>query len=190
MSRTWDPGDLGGHLYRGVAQSRTGRGWSPNTEPTSFTDALGWFVRAAGGNVSAAARLAGVPRRSFRDWLDGKSRPPAQRRSQVARSAQLSERRSRLKPGRERRLRGLDPAGVSITGSYNYDGKKRTVELGRYLDDDAMVAVVDAYLNGADAAGMREALADRINEPTGFYARTFALSPSHDHGWTVTSLTL
>lgn len=190
MARTWDAGDLGGYVYRAVAHTPHGRGWSPNTEPTSFVDAVGWFMKAAGGNISAAARLAGVPRESMRDWVRGKSTPRGARREAIKRSAQLSERRNRLRPGREQRLRGMDASGVTMTATYNYDGgKPRTVTLGDYMDDGAIERLTDAYLNGAGQDELREALASEVMDPNGFYARTLAEPPSSAHGWTVSGLT-
>jgi DNA-binding transcriptional regulator YdaS (Cro superfamily) len=182
-----DPGDLGVHLYRWIAATGQGkgRGYSPSTEPTSFGDAMRWFMRAAGGNVSAAARLMGVPRRSLRDWVSGISAPKPDRAAQIARSAQLSSRRERLKPGREARLRAMDVVDISITGSYNYDATERTVNIGQYLEDGVVGDLVDAYLAGWSPAEMRELFADGINDPSGFYTRTMAEPPSSDHGWTV-----
>lgn len=189
MARNWDLGDLGTHVYREVAHTRHGRGWSPNTEPTSFTDAVGWFMKQAAGNISAAARLAGVPRESFRDWTRGKSTPNAQRRAQVARSAQLSERRDRLRPGRESRLRDIDTSNVTVKAVYNYDGgAPRTLKLGDYMDDGAIERLVDVYLNGGDASELRESFAAEVMDPNGFYTRTLAQPPTDDHGWTVSSL--
>ena len=179
--RQHDPVDLGTAIYRSFAHR------SPNTEPTSFGDALGWFVKAAGGNVSAAARLAGVPRRSMRDWLAGTSTPGPERRAHVAATAQLSERRARLAPGREKRIRALDgPGATSLVGTYNYDGDEREVLIGPYLDDTTIPDMLDAYLSGASPEDLRERFAGHItNDPTGFYPRTLARPPSDDHGWTV-----
>lgn len=183
--------DLGTRTYAAIS------GRSLSTEPSSWTGALGWFVKAAGGNVSAAARLAGVPRRSMRDWLSGVSRPKGPRESALIRSAQLSERRARLRPGREARLRNGTSGGVTIVGSYNYDddssgnAKSRTVDIGKFMEPDAVDQLVDAYLSGADEEGLREVFADQITmDPTGFYQRTLALNPQHTHGWTVTRVTL
>lgn len=180
MTVQHNPADLGSAVYRAISGGK-----SPNTEPTSFADALGWFVKAAGGNVSAAARLAGVPRRSFRDWLDGKSSPGADRRGQVSAAARLSERQARLTPKRTARLRGREPDGIVLKGVYNYDGEPRTVEIGRYMIDGAIDALLDAYLNGASPEDLREVFADHIDDPSAFYSRTMALGPSDDHGWTV-----
>jgi hypothetical protein len=189
-----DPNDLGTCLYRAIAVTGQGkgRGYSPNTEPTSFGDALKWFMRAAGGNVSAAARLAGVPRRSMRDYLDGVSSPKDERRRQIAKSAQLSARRERLKPGREARLRRAGSGDVVVIGRYNYDPDRdmREARIGPYLDDDTVSILIDAYLSGASPADLRETLCDHLNDPNGFYQRTMSLPPTDEHGWTVGSVTL
>ena len=179
--RQHDPLDLGTQIYRSFAHR------SPNTEPTSFADAVGWFVKAASGNVSAAARLAGVPRRTMRDWVAGKPTSD-ERRAQIVASAQMSERRARLAPGREKRLRALDgPGATSLVGTYNYgDGDEREVLIGPYLDEGTIPDMLDAYLSGASPEDLRERFADHItNDPTGFYPRTLALPPSDDHGWVV-----
>lgn len=180
--------DLGDALYSAITRrAGSGHGASMRTEPSDFSSALKWFVKAAGGNVSAAARLAGVPRRSLRDWLDGKSTPGAQRRRALVGSARLSSRRERLRPGREKRLR--DPQAVWLTGSYNYDDDgddRNPIRISDFLDDGTMDRVIDAYLAGADAAGLRETFTDGIADP--FYGTTMALPPTDEHGWSVTAI--
>lgn len=178
--------DLGTRTYAAISQR------SMNTEPSSWTAALGWFVKAAGGNVSAAARLAGVPRRSMRDWVSGVSRPKGPRAADLIRSAQLSERRARLRPGREARLRNGNPDSIQVVAVYNYDGgTPRTCDVGKYMEPDALDQLVDAYLSGADEEQMREVFADQITQdPTGFYAQTMARGPDDSHGWTVHAVTL
>jgi hypothetical protein len=187
MSRDVDPGDLGGRLYTAVAGNRA----SMNTEPSGFSDALKFFLRAAGGSVSAAARLMGVPRRTARDWYAGKGLGPrsAERRRHVAESATVSSRRQRLAAGREGRLRGGDQYDIVVKGVYNYDGgEERDVRIGPYLDDGTLDAVVDAYLDGADAAELRQLFADHITDP--FYQRTMGNPPTDDDGWTVNQVVL
>lgn len=190
--REYDSGDLGYQLYRALTHRK-----SPNTEPTSFADALVWFTKAAGGNISAAARLAGVPRRTFRDWTEGKGLGPrsAVRRREVTRSATISERMARIGTRREARLRASESlAGAKITGFYNYDGKstdRKPITIGEYLGDDAGEQLVNAFMSGASPAELREVFAENLtNDPTGFYERTMALPPTDDHGWTVSHVTL
>jgi len=177
-----DPRDLGTRLYAAVSTR------SPNTEPTSFTDALAYFRRLAGGSVRAMSTLMGVPRRTLRDWLAGATPRDASKRRAIAQSATLSARRDRLKPGRESRLRGNDVEDVIIVARYNYsdDEDEREVEIGRYLDADTIDHLVDSYLNGTSPADLRLEFADKITgDETGFYTRTFANPASSDDGWTV-----
>lgn len=188
-----DPNDLGSCIYRAIAVTGQGkgRGYSPNTEPTSFADALKWFMQAAGGNISAAARLMGVPRESARDWVKGISTPKDQRRRDIAKSAQLSARRERLRPGRETRLRAAGSGDVMVFGAYNYhDEPPRAVSVGQYLDDDTVSILIDAYLNGASPEDLRETFCDHLNDPNGFYQRTMILPPTNEHGWTVDHVSL
>lgn len=186
-----DPHDLGAQVYKAIS------GRSINTEPDSFTDALGYFSRLAGGNISAAARLAGVPRRTFRDWLDGKGTGPrsAARREQVALSAKLSARRDRLGPKREARMRAAAGSGgfdIQITGGYSYDGNtdaRAPIMISDYMDPYAGDALIDAYLAGAGPDELRREFANLIVDAP-FYAETMALPPASTHGWWVTDLTI
>lgn len=186
-----DPHDLGAQVYKAIS------GRSINTEPDSFTDALSYFTRLAGGNISGAARLAGVPRRTFRDWLDGKGAGPrsAARREDVARSAKLSARRERLRPGREARIRAAAQDGVfdiSMTGGYAYDGTtdaRAPIMISEYMDEGAGEALVDAYLDGAGPDELRTLFADLIVDAP-FYAETMKLPPGDTHGWWVSDLTI
>ena len=177
--------DLGDALYRAICRR------SPATEPNSFRDAVGWFVANAGGNVSAAARAAGVSRRTFRDWLEGKGHGTA-RAGDVLAAARAGERRKRLRPGREKRLRAMDPSGMQVHGAYNYDPKVggRTVDAGRYVAPGVMGELLDAFLSGASLAELRQTFADNMLDPSGFYPTTFALSSENPHGWDVSSVDL
>lgn len=169
--------DFGDALYRAVS------GRSPETEPRSMTAALAVFVRHA-GSVAGAARLAGVPRRTMRDWLSGKHSPRGDRRNVVIQAAVKVERRGRLRPGRERRLRAGGEGNVHIAGRYRYDEHGRgSVDLGRYLQAGAIDAVIDAYLDGADGDQLGDVLADHIADPAQFYART--LRSDDPQGWEI-----
>lgn len=181
----WIVADLGEALYATIARSRSGSRMSMGTEPGSFAGALRFFMKAAGGNVSAAARLAGVPRRSLRDWLDGKSRPGRERQGRILDSARMSSRRERLTPRREARVRASD-AHVVIRGGYNYDGPgdRAPINIGDYLEPGTMDRVVDAYLDGADVDELRETFAGGLTDA--FYADTMILPQTDEHGWTVT----
>lgn len=183
-----DPRDLGAQVYKAIS------GRSINTEPQTFSDALRYFTRLAGGNISAAARLAGVPRRTFRDWTEGKGLGPrsADRRGEVARSAKLSSRRERLGARKEAKLRaaGEDAVDIELTGYYNYDGDpdpRAPIIISEYMDPDAGNRLVDAYLAGAGPDELRELFADLITDAP-FYAQTMGLPVTDEHGWTVTNL--
>ncbi len=185
-----DPNDLGSRVYKALA------GRSVNTEPATITEAVGWFLRAAQGNVSAAARLAGVPRRSMRDWVSGVSKPRGARAAGLIDSARLSERRNRLGPVRERRWRAAGGDGavhdIVLTGAYNYDpgtSDREPITISKYMEPDAGDQLVSAYLAGAGPDGLREKFAELITDSP-FYAETMALPPGAEHGWTVSNLTL
>lgn len=184
--RRHNPADLGTHIYTAFA------GRSPSTEPTSFADAMSYFLGLAGGNVSGAARLAGVPRRTMRDWLAGKGLGPRSqaRRDGVKKSAQLSARRDRLGARKEARIRDKDPGECTLKATYNYDGgDPRNVLIGHYLTHDAYDQLGDAYLDGADPDDLRELFADMITDAP-FYAETMRNPQTDPHGWTVVRLTL
>lgn len=175
-------------VYRAIA------GRSINTEPSTFSDALSWFMRK-GGNPSAAARLAGVPRWTMRDWLAGKGLGPrsAARRDALVESARLSERRARLGPKKEARIRAAGGGAIydiQVTGSYNYDGASSTrpaITISDYMESDAGEQLVDAYLSGAGPDELRTLFANLIVDAP-FYAETMGLPPGSEHGWWVTDL--
>lgn len=188
MPRHYDPADLGAQVYKALA------GRSINTEPTTIPEAVSWFLRQAQGNVSAAARLAGVPRRSMRDYAEGKSRPKGDRGAAMVQSAKLSERRARLGPRKEARIRGAGNGGdlidIQVTGSYNYDGatdNRAPIMISEYMDTDAGDQLVDAYLSGAGPGELRELFAGLIVDAP-FYAETMGLPPGNEHGWWITDL--
>lgn len=182
---------MGEALYRAICKR------SPHTEPQTFGQAVGWFVARAGGNVSAAARAAGVSRRTFRDWLDGKGHGTA-RAGDVLAAARAGERRERLKPGREKRLRRAPAAGMTFAGRYNYDGKpgkeaptRSPVQIGRYVQPDTIGHLIDLFLSGASLDALRDGLAGSATEdPTGFYMGTLGHTHNEDHGWSVDSVDL
>jgi hypothetical protein len=183
----YDPHDLGAQVYKAIA------GRSVNTEPHTATDAVAWFMRQAGGNISAAARLAGVPRESMRDWAKGISKPKAARGEALAKSAQLSERRARLGPRKEARLRAAGDSPVidiQVTGSYNYDDapeNRAPIVISEYMDTDAGDQLVDAYLAGAGPGELRELFADLIVDAP-FYAETMGLPPADTNGWWISNV--
>lgn len=147
--------------YKGIA----GRRWSPHTEPKMPGTLLGWLasiLTSVGGNVSAAARLVDVPRRTMRDWLVGATKPRADRigrvqavAGQVHRAAVLAERRKRLVASREARIRRA--RSIRIEGVDRYDEELRDVTFIRGtgdstgLDASTFDELVRAYLDGANA---------------------------------------
>lgn len=178
--------DLGDALYRALSNGR-----SPATEPDSVAGSIAWYMKHA-GSESAAARMAGIPRRTFRDWRSGASKPKGGRGGELVRAARQGERRLRLKPGREARLRDADPSAIKMHATYNYDGiERKNINIGQYLDDDAMNDFCDAFLAGADIDGLRDTFADSITQDdSGFYERTMRLPTTDSHGWTVENITL
>lgn len=194
MARRARTGDLGDAVFRGIVGTRAVK--SMATEPRTFRDAVDyWLARA--GSVSGAARLAGVPRRTYRDWLTGARPRDPQRAAGIVRGAILDDRRTRLPRSRERRLRAADVADAQLVGRYNYDSAAtqlgsantdRRVDIGKYMADDAIGELVDAYLAGAGAEELRELFASLVTEdPTDFYRSTLRRDPGDDHGWTVRS---
>lgn len=181
---TVDPGEA---IYRAICRR------SPATEPQTFNQAVGWFIANAGGNLSAAARAAGVPRRTFRDWTEGKGHGTA-RAGAVLAAARAGERRARLRPGREKRLRRADPGAVVVRGRYNYDegrGGVRVAQVGRYAGPSLIDDVLDAFLSGATLAELREVFAGGITgDATDFYPQTLGNPTSSAHGWDVTGIDL
>jgi hypothetical protein len=172
--------DIGEALYRAISNGR-----SPHTEPNTLDRALRWYVKQA-GSVAGAARLAGMPRRSFRDWLDGKSRPRGGRSSALIAGAIRGERRARLTRGREKKLRQLDPQDWRLEGAvYTYDGVERNeVLIGHWMGGDPINALVDAFLGGSSIHELRGVFVDHI-QGAPFYEETMQHPAGHEHGWTV-----
>lgn len=176
--------DIGEAIYRALS------GRSPFTEVASFGGAVGYLLGAAGGNIAAAARMAGVPRKTFADWARKGVQPKdAARRAAVFNLAKRAERRARLPRGREKRIRKMTPIGASFTGVYRYDQRawdkeSRDVKIGPYMDPNVYNALCDAFLNGASPEGLRAVFAAHVDDPAGFY-QTVGNDPSADEGWGV-----
>lgn len=169
--------DLGEVIYRNLAG-----GMPSGAEPRTLRQALDWLVDRA-GSVSAAARSAGVPRRTMRDWISGKHQPRGPRRDAIVRTALEGERARRLSDDRARRLRQAGPSGIHFHGRYAYQPVPRHVRIGRYMLPDTMDRIVTAYQKGASPDQLRMIFAAGIDDPSGFYPRTLGLPPSHQHGW-------
>lgn len=157
------PVDLGEALYREIAKR------SPHTEVQTFADALRYYVGGA-ESVSAAARELGVPRRTLRGWLEG--RQPRGGGGWLVDEARREQRRERLSPARERKLRApgaLDD--VKIVGGLTYGSTPdpdRDYDVGSWLDE-VQNDIIDAYLDGASTDELAEIFHEGINDG-GFYA--------------------
>lgn len=180
---------LGEALYDRITNGR-----SPRTEPATLGAALAVIVGNA-GSVAGAARMMGVPRRTFRDWISkGYAGKPTgaggTRNGEVIRAALRIERRARLPRGRERRLRNTPPSSVTIDGTYEYRGrggareeKRYAVAVGDYMRPGTLGDVLDAFLDGASLDELGDTFAAGIDDPHGFYSDT--LDSGHEHGWDV-----
>lgn len=172
-------GDLGEAIYRAMS------GRSPFTEVRTFGQGVSYLLGMAGGNVAGAARLAGVPRKTFADWARKGVVPRSiGRQAGVLSLARAAERRARLPRGREKRLRKIRPQNCNIAAVYTYDGTDRVVQIGPYVDPNVYNALCDAFLAGADLAGLRQVFAAHVDDPSGFY-QTFGNDPDDDSGWKV-----
>lgn len=180
---------LGEALYSAITKGR-----SPRTEPSTLPAALAVIIGAA-GSVAGAARAMGVPRRTFRDWIEkGYAGKPTgtggTRNSEVVRAALRIERRNRLPRGREQRMRNTPPSTVTISGTYMYRGRdnkledrRDSVDVGQYLQAGTLGAVLDVFLDGGSLDELGDTFAAGIDDPTDFYSDT--LSSDDAHGWDV-----
>lgn len=174
--------DLGNALYHMI----TGR--SARTEVNGFAGALK-YVSGRYGSKAAAARALGVAPSTFRGWLSGR-RPKADRAAGITGMAQRMQRRARLPKNREKRIRGMDPATVTMVAKYDYDDREqfREVPIGRYLNHTLGDRLIDAYLDGAGTTELAEIFHDGISEAP-FYERTFDPSnPDDEDGWDIRSI--
>jgi hypothetical protein len=172
-------GDLGEAIYRAMA------GRSPFTEVRTFGQGVSYLLGMAGGNIAGAARLAGVPRKTFADWANKGVVPrDIGRQAGILSLARAAERRARLPRGREKRLRKLRPQNCNIAAEYRYDDSDRVVQIGPYVDANVYNALCDAFLAGADLDGLRQVFAAHVDDPAGFY-QTFGNDPDDDNGWVV-----
>lgn len=158
---------FGEALYRLITNGR-----SPRTEPTTFPAALAVLIRSA-GSAAGAARALGVSATTVRRWRDS-GRAPAGRASLVVQVATAVERRARLKPGREKRLRKPQP-GMKVAGKVKISDyeEERDIELGQYAEENAMGAAIDAYLAGESLDAIGDAFADGISGAS-FYEDLFS----------------
>lgn len=164
---------LGEALYREITGGR-----SPRTEARSWADAVSYYL-GRNSSVAGAAREAGVARSTFRGWLEGRQ-PSAARSGAIVGAVVQAQRRARLSDAREDRIRGLGSEyQVEIAGTYEYDGRSRTIANFSYIDPVGD-EVIDAYLDGEDLEAVAAAFYDGISDPSHFYEGMF--DPSADEG--------
>lgn len=158
-----------------VFQAIAGRGAGPDV--ASVPGAIGVFV-AETGSLAAASRELGIPASTLRGWRAGRT-PRGGAGEFLVSTARSLARAARLDPDREARMRAdwsLDT--LRVTATYNYrgggvmkGGTDRELDLGPYMADIGE-ALVDAYLDGADADQLGELFASGIGD-NGWYAQTF-----------------
>lgn len=129
--------------------------WSASSEDRASLPERMTEIERAAGTKTAAARSAGVSLRTWQRWRAGTQRP---RPAALARLRGV-QRRTRLSPAREARLRsGRGVLVVEGQLRVSSDSRHRTVAVdGQDVDDDARDALVDAYLRN-DADAMEDAL--------------------------------
>lgn len=169
--------------YRAVS------GRSPRTEPMPAPTNLDFhgslnLLYARVKSQNRLAEILGVPRRTLRRWLAGEQPSRTQQdrerrelvegsaRSIIARddnAATQAERRKRLTPVRERKIRGAHTIVIRARLRYEDEGGARTIsfEVGSSAGVSAGVpdAVVDAYLNAATADDREEVQNEGIFAP-------------------------
>lgn len=156
--------ELGEALYRAIC------GRQSRTEISGLGKGLNWLLGRSGSKAEAA-RALGVPRSTFTRWLAG-AKPRGQRGDDTFKTLLKMQRRARLTPRRERKLRAAPARDTMITGSYRYDQDHREVRIGIYLDPSTINQLVDAFLDGASTEQLAEIFHENILDD-GFYERTF-----------------
>lgn len=147
--------------YRMVTGGRT-----LGTERSSSLQAmLSEIQKAAGGTVAAAARAAGVHPRTWQKWRAGSQKPRPER----AGALRQAQRRARLTPKREAKIRG-GTGTLTITGTFRIsnDERDRGATLGAgtdfTIDPDSLAALVDDFLGGADERKLGDDLQDIMQD--------------------------
>jgi hypothetical protein len=151
-------------VYRWITHGR-----SPATEYRDVSAAVR-AQEARYGSGRKAAKALGIPESTWRGWRSGRPPKPGNPHAERLRVETVkAERRARLKPGRERRLRAGGPIasqignvnGVLVVSSER--GRTRDVDLADYITPESEQKIVDAYLSGREGAvedAFREALDD------------------------------
>lgn len=174
--------DLGEAIYREITGGR-----SPHTELRGWSDALEFIVGQAGSG-RAAARELGIAETTLRGWRHG--RTPRDGGDYVLDAARRMQRRARLRPGREARLRqpgALDDA--KLVGRLSYDGAPepdRDVMIGDYMAD-VQNDIIDAYLEGASLDELGEIFLEGITGAD-FYSETMGPDGGDHMSWDFDSL--
>lgn len=119
-------------------------------------------IQKAAGTQAAAARAAGVDRRTWQRWAAGTQKPKPATLARLGPAV----RRARLSPRREQRLRSgqgtLKVSGIMVISS---DRRHRSITLdGDEINPDALGALVDAFLSGADEEQLGEHLDDVMQD--------------------------
>lgn len=104
--------------------------------------------------TARAARLVGVSPATWRSWATGRSRPRPENLSRL----QLAVRWARLDGGVEQKIRRGDRPHIRIDAdvTVSNDKRRRTLNLGDYIEPDRMRDVMSAYLRGDDNRAGRE----------------------------------
>lgn len=128
-----------------------------STEGGSLTRIMDEIQRSAGGSPGRAAKLAGVPPRTWRAWRGG--RRPRPERIDALRAVQ---RRLRLPAGREQWLRGTPAVAVWAEVQISDDIRERVLRISTWPDDSLtqetlrfggiVGRVLDRFLAGDDDA--------------------------------------
>lgn len=140
-------------IYRAL----TGR--SREEEPTDLRGRMAEMERIH-GSKRAAAEAAGVSKSTWWRWGSGRQRPKPASSQRVERA----HRRSLVPESRRREvlastMRGAGSGGITISGYDTYDGRSRTLYVGRHVDEGRASALLAAYEAGADPTDqMRELL--------------------------------
>lgn len=164
MPKSSDPGRVG-RLASAFGSALTKRSEKFNNRAAQ--QRAQWLVEKNKGNVSAAAREAGIARRTMRDLVAGKTKSvkPENERKLVA-----AERQRLVPPGRIKRVhkatapalgktRPERPTGgftMTATVKISSDVRTRPLNVGGHLPPGRLDPLVNAYLSGDDARYQQE----------------------------------